>query len=151
MKFRLRRGLQFRVFVSSIFGVSCNAFWLWFGTVNGWFRYVWSGVVVLATTPLTLSCAWLVLGKSAGCFYDWTTYFYQPLQGLSSVLIIRVQSHLVFDVVVVCVALCLGLRIPFVGYVSGGSNVCSVGFWLSCLYVLSFINQSNSEGKKKTD
>ena len=34
--------------------------------MNGGFRYVRSCVVVFASSSLTLSCAWLVLGKSAG-------------------------------------------------------------------------------------
>ena len=53
-----------------------------------------------------------------------------------------------FVVVVVSVARCLGLKIPFMGYVSGDCNVFppAFGYYLVC----SQFHQSNSAEKKSS-
>ena len=54
-------------------------------------------------------------------------------------------------VVVVCVAFCLGLRIPFVGYVSGDSNVFPPAFgYHACMFSVLSINQIQKEKKKES-
>ena len=84
-------------------------------------------------------------------FNDWTTYFYHPSQGLSSVLVVKVQSHFVFAVVV-CVIFCLGLKILFVDYVSGDSNVFPPAFgYDACMFSIFSIKFIREKKKRMGD